>query len=107
MNDDNFYEKLNEYGLTTKFLVKTFPKNKEGPGALTCILDSLDDVMNFFKFLKEMSNCPSKLHLFINDKEVEIETAHIKITDSVKFETINFNYIIEEIITSLNFVKEF
>ena len=63
--------------------------------------------MNFFKFLKEMSNCPSKLHLFINDKEVEIETAHIKITDSVKFEAINCNYIIEEIIVSANFVKEF
>ena len=107
MNDDNFYERLNDHGLTTKFLVKAFPKNKEGPGALTCILDSLDDVMNFFKFLKEMSNCPSKLHLFINDKEVEIETAHIKVTDSVKFEAINFNYIIEEIITSANFVKEF
>ena len=107
MNDDNFYEKLNEYGLTTKFLVKTFPKNKEGLGALTCILDSLDDVMNFFKFLKEMSNSPSKLHLFINDKEVEIETAHIKITDSVRFEAINYNYKIEEIITSANFVKEF
>lgn len=45
--NDNFYEKLNEYRLTTKFLVKVSPKNKEGPGALTCILDSLDDVMNF------------------------------------------------------------
>ena len=104
---DNFYEKLNAHGLITKFLVKTFPKNKEGPGALTCILDSLDDVMNFFKFLKEGSNSPSKLHLFINDKEVEIETAHIKPTDSVRFEAINYNYKIEEIITSLNFVKEF
>lgn len=102
---DNFYEKLKDHGLTTKFLIKSFPKNKEGPGALTCILDSLDDVMNFFKFLKETSNCPSKLHLFINDKEVEIETARIKTTDSVRFEAINFNYIIEEIITSLNFVK--
>ena len=105
--NDNFYEKLNEYGLTTKFLVKVSPKNAEEPQILTCILDSLDDVMNFFKFLKEGSNSPSKLHLFINDKEVEIETAHIKITDSVKFETINYNYKIEEIITSLNFVKEF
>lgn len=105
--NDNFYEKLNEYGLTTKFLVKVSPKNAEEPQILTCILDSLEDVMNFFKFLKEMSNCPSKLHLFINDKEVEIEAAHIKITDSVKFETINCDYRIEEIITSLNFVKEF
>ena len=26
---DNFYEKLNAHGLTTKFLVKAFPKNKE------------------------------------------------------------------------------
>lgn len=45
--NNNFYEKLNAHGLTTKFLIKAFPKNKEGPGALTCILDSLDDVMNF------------------------------------------------------------
>lgn len=105
--NDNFYEKLNEYGLTTKFLVKVSPKNVEEPQILTCILDSLDDVMNFFKFLKEGSNSPSKLHLFINDKEVEIETAHIKPTDSVRFEAINYNYKIEEIITSLNFVKEF
>lgn len=107
MNDDNFYEKLNEYGLTTKFLVKAFPKNKEEPEVLTCILDSLDDVMIFFKFLKEMSNCSSKLHLFINGKEVEIETAHIKPTDSVRFEAITCNYRVEEVITSLNFVKEF
>lgn len=107
MNDDNFYEKLNEYGLTTKFLVKAFPKNKEGPEVLTCILDSLDDVMNFFKFLKEETNSPNKLHLFINGEEVEIETAHIKITDSVRFEAISCGYRIEEIITSLNFVKEF
>ena len=111
MNDDFyeklFYEKLNEYGLTTKFLVKAFPKNKEEPEVLTCILDSLDDVMNFFKFLKETSDSPSKLHLFINYKEVEIETAHIKATDIVRFEGINCNYKIEEIITSLNFVKEF
>ena len=107
MNDDNFYERLNEYGLTTKFLVKVSPKNKEEPQILTCILDSLDDVMNFFKFLKEGSNNPSKLHLFINDKEVEIETAHIKPTDSVRFDAINYSYKIEEIITSLNFVKEF
>lgn len=105
--NDNFYEKLNEHGLTTKFLVKAFPKNEEGPGVLTCVLDSLDDVVSFFKFLKEMSNSPNKLHLFINDKEVEIETAHIKITDSVRFEAINSNYKIEEIITNLNFVKEF
>lgn len=105
--NDNFYEKLNEYGLTTKFLVKVSPKNAEESQILTCILDSLDDVMNFFKFLKEGSNSPSKLHLFINDKEVEIETAHIKPTDSVRFEAINYNYKIEEIITSLNFVKEF
>lgn len=107
MNDDNFYEKLNEYGLTTKFLVTAFPKDKKAPDVLTCILDSLDDVMNFFKFLKEGSNSPSKLHLFINGKEVEIETAHIKPTDSVRFEAISCNYIVEEIITSLNFVKEF
>lgn len=107
MNDDIFYEKLNEYGLTTKFLVKAFPKNKEEPEVLTCILDSLDDVMNFFKFLKEMSNCSSKLRLFINGKEVEIETAHIKITDNVKFEAITCNYRVEEVITSANFVKEF
>ncbi len=51
--NDNFYEKLNEYGLTTKFLVKVSP------------------------------------------------------TDSVRFEAVNYNYKIEEIITSLNFVKEF
>lgn len=31
MNDDNFYKKLNEYGLTTKFLITAFPKNKEAP----------------------------------------------------------------------------
>lgn len=103
--NNNFYEKLNAHGLTTKFLVKAFPKNKEGPEVLTCILDSLDDVMNFFKFLKEETNSPNKLHLFINGKEVE--TAHIKITDSVRFEAISCNYRIEEIITSLNFVKEF
>lgn len=107
MSDNIFYEKLNEYGLTTKFLVKAFPKNKEEPEVLTCILDSLDDVMNFFKFLKEMSNCPSKLHLFINNKEVEIETAHIRSTDIVRFESIINRYKVEEIITSLNFVKEF
>ena len=105
--NDNFYEKLNEYGLTTKFLVKVSPKNAEEPQILTCILDSLDDVMNFFKFLKEESNSPSKLHLFINDKEVEIETAYIKPADSVRFDAINYSYKIEEIITSLNFVKEF
>ena len=104
---DNFYEKLKVHGLTTKFLVKATPKNIEGPQVLTCILDSLDDVMNFFKFLKEESNIPNQLHLFINDEEVEIETAHIKPTDSVKFEAINYIYKIEEIITSLNFVKEF
>ena len=28
---DNFYEKLNEYGLTTKFLVKVSPNNAEEP----------------------------------------------------------------------------
>lgn len=104
---DNFYEKLKDYGLTTKFLVKVSQKNIEEPQILTCILDSLDDVMNFFKFLKEESNIPNQLHLFINDEEVEIETAHIKPTDSVKFEAINYIYKIEEIITSLNFVKEF
>ena len=104
---DNFYEQLKDHGLTTKFLVKVAPKSIGGPQILTCILDSLDDVMNFFKFLKEMSNCPSKLHLFINYKEAEIETAHIKPEDSVRFEAINYNYKIEEIITSLNFVKEF
>lgn len=105
---DNFYEKLKDRGLTTKFLVKVSSKNiEESSQTLACILDSLDDVMNFFKFLKEMSNCPSKLHLFINDKEVEIENAHIKITDSVRFESINYIYRTEEIITSLNFVKEF
>ena len=104
---DNFYEKLNEYGLTTKFLVKVSPKNTEEPQILTCILDSLDDVMNFFKFLKEESNIPNQLHLLINDEEVEIETAHIKPTDSVRFDAINYSYKIEEIITSLNFVKEF
>lgn len=105
--NDNFYEKLNKHGLTTKFLVKAFPKNKEEPEVLTCILDSLDDVMNFFKFLKEMSNCPSKLHLFINYKEAEIETAHIKATDSITFEAITCNYRVDEVITSANFVKEF
>lgn len=104
---NNFYEQLKDHGLTTKFLVKVAPKNKKDSEILTCVLDSLDDVMNFFKFLKEMSNCPSKLHLFINDKEIEIETAHIKPEDSVRFEAINYNYKIEEIITSLNFVKEF
>lgn len=67
---DNFYEKLKDYGLTTKFLIRAVPKNIEGPQILTCILDCLDNVMNFFKFLKEVSDNPSKLHLFINNKEV-------------------------------------
>ncbi len=105
---DNFYEKLKDHGLTTKFLVKAVPKNIEGPQILTCILDSLDDVMNFFKLLKEMSDNPNKLHLFINNEEVEIETAHIKSTDdNVRFEGITCNYRVDEVITSANFVKEF
>lgn len=107
---DNFYEKLNAHNLTTKFLVKATPKNiVEGVEVLTCILDSLDDVMNFFKFLKEVSDNPNNLHLFINNKEVEIETAHIKSTDNVKLESHRSRYRIEEIITSANYnyVKEF
>lgn len=104
---DGFYEKLNARGLTTKFLVKAVSRGIEGAQVLTCILDSLDDVMNFFKFLKEVSDSPDRLHLFINNEEVDIETAHIKSTDSVRFEAINSSYKVEEIITSLNFVKEF
>ena len=57
--------------------------------------------------IEEQLDKKDEYAIFINDKEVEIETAHIKITDSVKFETINFNYIIAEVITSANFVKEF
>lgn len=45
---DGFYEKLNAHGLTTKFLVKAVSKAYESNQILTCILDSLDDVMNFF-----------------------------------------------------------
>ena len=104
---DNFYEKLKVHGLTTKFLVKATPKSIEGPQVLTCILDCLDDVMNFFKFLKEVSDSPSELHVFINGEEVEVETAHINSNDSVYFESISCIYRIEEIITSANFVKEF
>lgn len=107
---DNFYEKLNAHNLTTKFLVKAVPKNMvEGFEVLTCILDSWDDVLNFFKFLKEVSDSPNYLRLFVNNKEVEIETAHFKSTDSVRFEGIKSCYRIEEIITSANYnyVKEF
>jgi hypothetical protein len=104
---DNFYERLNAHGLTTKFLVKAVSRNIEGPEILTCVLDSLDDVMSFFKFLKEVSDSPDRLHLFINNEEVEIETAHIKSTDNLRFEAINCSYKVEEIITSLSFVKEF
>lgn len=104
---DNFYEKLNAHGLTTKFLIKAVSRGFESEQVLTCILDSLDDVMNFFKFLKEVSDSPNRLHLFINNEEVEIENAHIKPRDSVRFEAINSSYKVEEVITSLNFVKEF
>jgi hypothetical protein len=107
---DNFYEKLNAHNLTTKFLVKAVPKNMvEGLEVLTCILDSLDDVLSFFKLLKEVSDSPNNLHLFVNGEEVEIETANFKSTDSVKFEGIKSCYKIEEIITSANYnyVKEF
>ena len=107
---DNFYVKLNAHSLTTKFLVKAVPKNMvEGPEVLTCILDSLDDVMSFFKLLKEVSDSPNKLHLFVNGEEVEIETAHIKSTDNVRFESLKSYYKIEEIIASANYnyVKEF
>lgn len=104
---DNFYEKLNAHGLTTKFLVKAVSRNYGSEQILTCVLDSLDDVMNFFKFLKEVSDSPNRLHLFINNEEVEIENAHIEPRDSVRFEAINSSYKVEEIITSLNFVKEF
>lgn len=92
---DSFYEKLNAHGLTTKFLVKAVSKDYESNQILTCILDSLDDVMNFFKFLKEVSDNPDRLHLFINNEEVNIETACIKQTDNVRFEAINSNYKIE------------
>lgn len=52
MNDDNFYEKLNEYGLTTKFLVKAFPKNKEEPEVLTCNY-RVEEVITSLNFVKE------------------------------------------------------
>lgn len=106
---DNFYEKLKDHGLTTKFLVKATPKSIKGSQVLTCILDSLDDVMNFFKFLKEESNIPNQSHLFINDEEVEVEveTAHIKSNDRVYFESISCIYKIEEIITSPQNLRAF
>ena len=43
-----FTKKLNAHGLTTKFLVKAVSRDVEEPQVLTCVLDSLDDVMNFF-----------------------------------------------------------